>query len=161
MNDPIEDLKSLCSSYGIELRQCSDTHYQLIAHGKVVNYYPTARRKTVYMKNRGTIHNCTVTDAVKLLLSDGNTESLKPKFLRTKQKEGKDLVTLEDKKGKKTNPAGIKHFYSGLKPPWEFEVDITSASDLLRIEAYKLLSKAQSLQYEADSMDNPDTYKNN
>ena len=74
---------------------------------------------------------------------------IKPK----KKNITKNAPPKEDFKPVITNPAGIKHFYKGTTPPWEYESMIMAASDLVRIEAYHLEVKAARLRYKADEMD--------
>jgi hypothetical protein len=44
---------------------------------------------------------------------------------------------------KRSNPADIKHLYTGSTPPWEFEEMILCYPDQLRVEAKQLLDQAE------------------
>jgi len=55
---------------------------------------------------------------------------------------GKSTTKFTDQP-KTTNPAGIKHLYTGKLAPWEYTTNILCYPDLLRLEAHLLLQEAE------------------
>ncbi|WP_435310670.1 hypothetical protein [Primorskyibacter sedentarius] len=133
----IEQTKSLAESHALEFKDCGNGHVQISGFGKLVNYWPTSRNMTAHVVGQQPVKHCRPWDAVKLCL--GGT-ALKPD--KKPSKNGPDFIP----KAVRTNPAGVKHLYSGDIPPWEFPTFISAHSDDLRIQAY-------NLRCEADQMD--------
>ena len=131
MSENITNTEALAKSYSLEFTDCGNGHVQIKGHGILVNYWPESKNRTAHIAGGPTIKHCNPYDAIKLCLSGGQPK-LRPKAKSTQNAPQVDLEPI------RTNPAGIRHFYDGNKPPWEFPSTIMAASDLLRIEAYKL-----------------------
>ena len=141
----MNELKLLAESYGLKFEDKGNGHVQLSNHGCLVNYYPESKNRTVFCNGK-TIKHCSNYDAIKLCMQNGKT-GLKPKKRAIKNNVAQGSILPQ-----KTNYSGVKHLYDGEKAPWEFQTHIMCCTDLLRIEARKLLDKAK--QWET-----PDFYK--
>jgi len=141
------ETKQLAKAYSVEFKDCGSGHIQLKGHGVLVNYWPESKRKTLYsptLERRET--NCLPWDAVRLCLS-GAKPGMKP----SKPKKNRANFSL---KPVHTNPAKLKHFYTGDTPPWEGEgFEFNSAGDRLRHEAWILEQNAIALRVQANEMD--------
>lgn len=136
MADLVLQTKALAESHALYFKDCGNGHVQISGLGKLVNYWPTSRNMTAHVVGERPIKHCRPWDAVKLCL--GGT-TLKPG--KKPSKNGPDFIP----KAVTTNPAGIRHFYSGDTPPWEFPTFISAWSDIFRVRALRLIEKADSL----------------
>ena len=136
----IADTQALAASHGLEFRDLGNGHVQIIGHGVLVNYWPLSKRRTAHRVGAQPVANCTPWDAVKLAITTGESVSLKPPIARkvARQPNGPqgvgDIYT--------SNPAGVRHFYRGSRPPWEFPALVMSEPDRIRVEAYLAHSAA-------------------
>lgn len=149
MNELLRDVKSLAEANALKFKDCGNGHVQISGHGVLVNYYPMSKRRSVYCPTTGLrLSDCSAWDAARLCLSETPHDAIKPKKV-SKNRPQVDLKPVS------TNPAGIKHFYSGEVPPWDESLGDFSMekSDELRVEAYQLACKAEQLRYEADELD--------
>lgn len=137
-----QEVKAMAVAHGLEFKDCGEGHLQIKGHGALVNYYPESKRQTAFRqhpgKKKASIPYATPWDAVSLCL-DGAHGEVKPK--RKRSKNGPDFNV----KPVRTNPAGIRHFYQGETPPWEFPTFICSASDKMRITATRLRDRADAM----------------
>lgn len=67
--------------------------------------------------------------------------SLKPAI--AKKAERQPNGPSEYNKVYESNLAGVRHFYRGNRPPWEFPTMIMSDPDRLRVEGYLAFAAAQ------------------
>jgi len=132
----LNELRLLTESYGLKFDDKGNGHVQLSNHGCMVNYYPLSKRRTVFCNGK-TTKNCSHYDAIKICQQNGQTA------IKVKKKNIKDNVAHGSILPQHTNPSGIKHLYNGEKPPWEFPTRILCCTDLLRIEARKLLDTVE------------------
>ena len=138
--DIIQQTKGFAESHALKFTDHGAGHVQIEGHGVLVNYYPLSKRQTAHVKGGETIYHCTPWDAVKLCLGSAK-KGLRPDKKPSKNGPDFDMTPVS------TNPAGIKHFYTGNIPPWEIQGEfIMAASDLLRIEAMEM-------KFTADAMD--------
>ena len=130
--DPIHDTEQLCKAYALEFKDCGNGHVQLSGHGNLVNYWPLSKKRTAHPKGGEPVRHCKPWDAVRLCLH-GAKASLRVKGTsKIKNQANFDIKPYH------TNPAGIKHFYEGKRPPWEGKGFICAADDLMRIVAHRL-----------------------
>ena len=132
MNKLLE-IQRLAEANALKFKDCGNGHIQISGHGTMVNYWPESKKRTAHC-NGNTAPNCSAWDAVRLCLTNAKSV-MKPK----KTTKNPPQVTLEPMTG---NAAGIRHFYDGEKPPWEYPTMIQAHSDMLRIEAYQLQGEA-------------------
>lgn len=131
--------EALAKSHALEFADHGGGHVQIKGHGVLVNYWPDSKNRTAYVVGGPTVKHCNPYDAIRLCLTSGKT-TLKPKAKPSNR--GPDF----DVRPHHANPAGIKHFYDGDKPPWEYPAMIRCESDNIRI-------RAMHLRDEADAMD--------
>lgn len=132
MTNKYNELELLAKSHSIEFTDLGNGHVQLKGHGTLVNYWPESKNKTVHVKNGETIKHCSAWDAVRICMTSGKP-GLRPK-LKNISKNGPsfDLFPIT------TNPSGLRNFYNGKIPPWEFDEFIICESDRLRILANEM-----------------------
>ena len=146
-NNPIFDTKALCEAHGLVFTDCGNGHIQIKGCGRMVNYWPLSKKQTAYRDDGRKETNCRPYDAVRLCM--GKDVSLASKQQPAKNRPQIDLEPIV------TNPAGLKHFYSGDLPPWEeslgnFELYYT---DSIRMAAYRLEQDAMEMRIAADEID--------
>lgn len=147
MSDPIKDTASLARAHGLEFKDCGGGHVQISGNGVLVNYYPLSKRRSVYVPKTGLREsNVGPWNAVRLCLTSG-AGKMRPTRKPPKNQPEVNLTPAV------TNPAGIRHFYAGDTPPWDFPEMVTAASDQLRIEAHELLVAAD----QNDALNEPET----
>jgi hypothetical protein len=145
-DDLINDTRMLAESHGLEFKDCGNGHVQIRGMGRLVNYWPLSKKRTAHRNDGHKETNCRPYDAVKLCLT--GTKAIKPD--KAPSKEGPDF----DLSPVKTNLAGLKHFYDGDEPPWEFEsFRFNKASDRIRYRAFRMECRAAMLRVEADDKD--------
>jgi hypothetical protein len=150
VNKTINELKNMANSYSVEFKELPNNHIQLSNHGILVNYWPLSKKRTCHIKNGEVVHHCSNYDAIKLCLQSG-VVGLKPK-----KKVIKENVAHGSFKPITTNPAGIKHLYDGDKPMWDGTGMIMCVTDMLRVEARKLLDQAEQWETPAFYQDYAD-----
>lgn len=138
MSTNIQNTEALAKSHGLEFTDCGGGHVQIKGHGVLVNYWPDSKNRTAHILGGQAVKHCNPYDAVKLCMTSGNT-TLKPKKAVTKDGPEIDLRPV------RTNPAGLKHFYDGDIPPWEFPSKIMCQSDILRLQALELRDAADMM----------------
>lgn len=137
MKELLREIEAVAALEGVAVKDCGKGHIQLTKGKTVVNYYPLSPKVTAYDQASGQKKlYCSISDAVAMCL--------KPEPRQPKPRPSEEFAGLQ------TNPAGIKNFYQGDKPAWEFETFICSSSDRLRIAAHKLWRRAQDLEERAD-----------
>lgn len=150
MTDLITDTKALAKAYSIEFKDCGNGHIQLRAHGNLINYWPNSKKKTLQSPTLGRSEkNVLPWDAIQMCLTEAK-KGMRPmkKSDIPKNRPAFDLKSVT------TNPAGIKHLYTGKTPPWEGTgFEFNQPSDKLRHEAWSMEQKAISLRVDADEMD--------
>ena len=139
MSDNMLNTEALAKSHGLEFTNHGDGHVQIKGHGVLINYWPDSKNRTAHVHGGQTLKHCNPYDAVKLCMTSGKT-TLKPKHNPTENGPEIDLRPFT------TNPAGVRHFYDGTKPPWEYPTKIMCESDNVRV-------RALALRNEADAMD--------
>jgi hypothetical protein len=129
-----EQIKIMAESKGLEFKDKGKGHLQIISGKSIVNYYPESKRQTAHNSLTGEkLAHASPEQAIELCVNA--VESAQPwhEF--------------------QTNPAGIKHFYEGDRPAWDFDRYIGAQSDRDRIAAYRLRRKANDLEERADYQD--------
>lgn len=154
MQTEIEVLKALSKDLGIELKDCTNGHWQVKLGKALVNYWPASSKKTAHNPNTGkTKRHATAADVVQML---GVAPNQKPASQEvSKVKKAPRPKRAMSKAMAVRNPAGIKNLYSGSIPPWEFPTMIMADSDLKRVRAYRLISKALELLADAEDQEMP------
>ena len=144
--DLVQETKMLAEAHGLIFKDCGNGHVQLSNHGVLLNYWPNSKGRTAHIPQTGQKQsNCSPWDAVSLCLNAAKP-GMRPDVIRKKKlPKNKPKVNLGSTK---TNPAGIKHLYSGETPPWEFKDFMMAHSDRLRIRALRLKEKANQLDAE-------------
>jgi hypothetical protein len=121
----IKEIKKLVEASGLGFKECGKGHLQLFSDNNLVNYYPNSKLKTAYSSVlEKKVLKASVDDAIALCLE------------QPEPKEDKPFEPFT------TNPAGIEHFYSGDKTPWEFDSFISAQSDRQKIAEFKLQRRA-------------------
>ena len=134
--DHSEELERLAKAYSLTFKNLGNGHLQIEGHGAQVNYWPNSKNRTAHVKGGESTKHCAPWDVVRLCLQSGK-QGLSPKKKNiTKNKPQMDLKPV------RTNPAGIKNFYKGLIPPWEFPTMIGCHSDNLRVKALHINQEA-------------------
>jgi len=131
----IDKTRLLAETHALKFKDCGGGHVQISGHGILVNYWPLSKKKTVLCKDGEKHTHCSPWDAVQLCLVKAK-RGMKPK------KPSTNGPVEELLKPARTNPAGLKHLYSGKIPPWEFPTFIRAYSDQLRIDAHRLREQA-------------------
>lgn len=142
MSKNIDNTRALAKSHALEFKDCGGGHVQIKGNGILVNYYPDSKNRTAYIAGGETIKHCNPYNAVKLCLVGNKKVKLKPK--KKPSKHGPAF----DPKPVTTNPAGIRNFYNGEKPPWEYPTKIMCQSDRLRIAAMRIRERADRMEHE-------------
>ena len=136
MSEHIQNTQALASSHGLEFTDCGGGHVQIKGHGVLVNYWPDSKNRTAHVLGGNATKHCNPYDAIKLCLSGGEAPlNVKP------TRDGPDF----DVQPVHTNPAGVKHFYDGDVPPWEFPSKIMCESDNIRVQAMILRDSADMM----------------
>lgn len=139
MSDLLADVKGLAESHGLQFKDCGGGHVQLLGHGSLVNYWPLSKKRTAHrVSDSRRETSVTPWDAVRLCLGAAKA-GMRPKaakYAKKKQRPDFDIRPI------KTNPAGLAHFYSGNRPPWEYPTFIAANSDLTRLAALDLRESA-------------------
>lgn len=141
LSDNIQNTQALAKSHGLEFTDHGGGHVQIKGHGILVNYWPDSKNRTAHILGGQAVKHCNPYDAVKLCMTSGQP-TLAPKKATTEAGPDVDLRPVS------TNPAGLKHFYDGARPPWEFPSMIQCQSDILRLEALKLRNTADLMDVE-------------
>lgn len=136
----IDETRGLALSHGLEFRDLGNGHVQISGHGVLVNYWPLSKRKTAHRVGAEPVANCTPWDAVKLAITSGESVSLKPPIARKAERQRNGPQGAGEVYA--SNPAGVRHFYRGARPPWEFPFMVMSEPDRIRVEAYLLFNAA-------------------
>ena len=148
--DDIEKTKNMAKQYGLKFKDHGGGHIQLENHGVQVNYYPNSKKRTAYVKGGDSVPHCSPFDAIRLCMQSGKP-GLKPK----KKKITRNPPPETTLQSVKTNPMGLKHFYSGDTPPWETEPPFrfNHPSDELRAVAYVYEQKAERIRVTATEIE--------
>lgn len=152
MSDRISETRRLAESHGLDFRDCGEGHIQIRGNGLVVNYWPMARKQTVYCPELGRRETgCTPWNAVKMCMAGGKRD-LRPKAHKKPPKRG---PSPKDTKTKHSNPAGLCHFYGGDVPPWDDSLGEFRyiGTDVMRAHALDLERQAQLERAQADWVD--------
>lgn len=147
MTSLLEQTRALAESSALKFKDCGNGHVQISGHGRLVNYWPESKKRTAMSDTGRKEVNCSPWDAVRMCMTE-SAEGMKPKKI-PKNRPDFSLKPII------TNPAKLKHFYDGDKPPWEEDNDhvMPWSTDELRLSAYRLHCDAQRLWAEADSID--------
>lgn len=138
MSTNISNTKALAESHGLEFTDHGGGHVQIKGHGVLVNYWPDSKNRTAHVLGGGAVKHCNPYDAVKLCMTSGKA-TLKPKDAVSENGPEVDLRPFT------TNPAGVKHFYDGARPPWGFPSKIMCESDNIRVQALALRDAADAM----------------
>lgn len=138
MSRNIQNTQALAESHGLEFIEHDGGHVQIKGHGVLVNYWPDSKNRTAHVHGGQTLKHCNPYDAVKLCMTGGKT-TLKPKKAITESGPEIDLRPFT------TNLAGVRHFYDGDKPPWEYPSKIMCESDNIRVRALMLRNVADAM----------------
>ena len=141
MSKEIDNTKALAESHALEFKDCGGGHVQIKGHGVLVNYWPDSKNRTAHVVGGESVKHCNPYDAIKLCQT-GKKVTLRPK--KKPSKHGPDF----DPQPVVTNPAGLKHFYTGERPPWEYPTMIVCQPDLLRLQAHELRDQAIYMEAE-------------
>lgn len=139
MTDITQQTKMLAESHALDFKDHGNGHVQISGHGMLVNYWPESKNRTAQISGGETVKHCSPFDAVKLCMAQDRVV-LKPG--KKPSVNGPDF----DLKPITTNPAGIKHFYDGSRPPWDFDGLVLCEPDRLRIQASRLLDEAMIME---------------
>lgn len=144
MSKNMANTKALAESHNLKFKDHGNGHVQIEGHGVLVNYYPDSKKRTVYVKGGETLHHIGPYEAVKICLQGTSVKNVKVKPKKKPSKQGPAF----DPKPITTNPAGLKHFYTGERPPWEYPTMIVCEPDRLRLQAHELRDQAIYMEAE-------------
>lgn len=135
-----KEVESLCKAYSLSFKDCGNGHLQISGHGVLVNYWPDSAKRTIHCPQTGRRErNCEPFDAIKICLHDAKsgTRPMRKKDI-PKNRPAFSLKTV------KTNPAGLRDFYSGSRSPWELDGDFEfcSEADALLHGSYQMAQRA-------------------
>ncbi len=151
MSKQVTDCKLLADAYALQFRDMGNGHVQFSGRGVLVNYWPLSKKRTAHCPETGRKEtNCTPYDAVRMCLQGKASHPLKAKAKVTKNRPMVEIAPVC------TNPAGLKHFYSGDLPPWDESLPyqtVSTDSDAIRMSAYEIESRCSSARWVADEID--------
>lgn len=146
-------LKRLAERNGLKFKDCGMGHLQVSGPNVMVNYWPESKRRTAFISagrsagQSSSIPHCRPEDVINLCLKNAEPTAPPKSPASTRRRAYKD-------KSPRATQGQVRHCYRGETPPWEFPGPIIHcASDLFRLEAYDLETKAAQLRYEAEAMD--------
>ena len=150
MSASVKDMEALCKAYAVDFKDCGNGHWQISGHGVLINYWPFSAKKTAHSPTTGRKEtNCQPFDAVKMCLHEA-----KPGMRPMKKKDIPKNRPAFSLKKIITNPAELKHLYSGEQPPWEGEgFEFLAESDRLRHKAWQFENGVIKLRAKADELD--------
>ena len=156
MEDLIHKTKLLAEANALNFKDIGNGHVQISGHGVLINYWPDSKKQTVHIAGGDVLSHCKPWDAVRLCLTEEPIKKGKGKSKNPKRKSKKHIkpkhVSVNEPAvqlgGIKRNPAGVSNFYTGKRPPWEFEEFIICQSDQLRIDAWGVICEADRMDYE-------------
>lgn len=142
-----DELRNLCQSYSMNLKEFPGGHFRVSNHGSSVDYWPTSKKMTARKDGVNTYH-CSPFDVIQICLQGSKVSINRKRGPVGKKAPPKNIEPIR-------NEGVLKHFDT-REIPWEGERWMAE-SDKLRWEAWLLENKVIELRAIADSMDDEES----